>query len=264
MKIVIAGLPGKIASAVANGISFDALHSSAISSKQNAGKSWTHKSSAKVDLVTASHLGETLKQGSEYVGLDFSPCVEEHAAIWNELGIPVVIGASNFDLAAVRERIMTLNGLAVLGTNLASPMVALQAILRFAATEFPGAFDGFSWRCTESHQQGKKDVSGTARALLPSFQALGFSNANVEHVTSIRDPEQQRTLGVAEEFLAGHGWHRYEGERDGMTIALEHRTNGRAMYAAGALKACGFALAKWKAGVRGEIFDMVDVLRDKP
>ncbi len=263
MKIVLAGLPGKVASAVADGTQSDLLHSCAVSSERNAGTSWTHKGGSEIKLVSANKLAETLKTGCDYVALDFSPSVKEYTALWIELGIPVVIGASNFDTSAVRDLIVSNNGLVVFGTNVALPMVALQAILRTAAKEFPGAFEGFSWTCTESHQQGKKDVSGTARALLPTFQALGFSDADLEHITSVRDPEQQRKLKVPEEFIAGHGWHRYEGERDGMTIALEHRTSGREMYASGALKACTFALAKWNAGMRGVTFDMVDVLRDR-
>ena len=39
------------------------------------------------------------------------------------------------------------------------------------ASNFPGAFSGYGLRVVESHQSSKKDTSGTAKAVVRSFQA---------------------------------------------------------------------------------------------
>lgn len=38
------------------------------------------------------------------------------------------------------------------------------------AQNFPGAFAGYKLRVVESHQSTKKDTSGTAKAVVASFQ----------------------------------------------------------------------------------------------
>jgi len=270
MKIILVGLPGKVAAAVAENIQAQFLHTHAVSSGRNAGRVWSVDNGAADDnptslkLVTAQEIAATLSaDNKDFVALDFSPLAIEHCALWEKLKIPCVIGATAVDTDQLKRTIESFACLAVLAPNLATPLVALQAILRNGANEFPGVFSGFDFHCTESHQQMKKDVSGTARSLLPTFKALGFTTAQVENIRSIRNPEEQRALGVPEAHLSGHGWHRYEAKLNGITLALEHRTSGRAMYAQGVLDACQFILERWQAGERARYFDMVDVLRSK-
>lgn len=47
------------------------------------------------------------------------------------------------------------------------------------AANFPGAFAGYSLEVTESHQRTKADTSGTAKAVLGSFQQLGLQSTEV-------------------------------------------------------------------------------------
>lgn len=261
MRIILVGLPGKIASAVASALSPSQLHSFAISSARHAGSEWANPRGGAIKLVDSTALQATLSAEERYVALDFSPKALEHLGLWGKFKIPVVIGATGVGAGEYEKALASSGVAAVLAPNLAIPLVALQGMLSIAAKEFPGVFEEFSWRCTESHQQAKRDKSGTARAMLPAFQALGFSSASEVNIESIRDPSAQRALGVPEEHLAGHGWHRYEAERDGVLLALEHRANGRGMYAAGALKACEF-LDQWsEAGREPRVFTMIDVLR---
>lgn len=42
------------------------------------------------------------------------------------------------------------------------------------AQQFPGAFSGYSLKVFESHQSSKKDTSGTAKAVVASFNKLGL------------------------------------------------------------------------------------------
>ena len=46
--------------------------------------------------------------------------------------------------------------------------------MEMMATEFPGAFSGYSLAVTESHQRAKADTSGTAKAVVSSLQRLGL------------------------------------------------------------------------------------------
>ena len=52
-------------------------------------------------------------------------------------------------------------------------VVAFQAMLKYMSDRFPGAFSGYTLSVTESHQASKVDTSGTAKAVIQSFQALG-------------------------------------------------------------------------------------------
>jgi hypothetical protein len=63
------------------------------------------------------------------------------------------------------------------------------------AKNFPGAFSGYSLRVVESHQSSKKDTSGTAKAVVKSFQGLGldFDDSQIELV---REPLEQVCIRV--------------------------------------------------------------------
>ena len=46
--------------------------------------------------------------------------------------------------------------------------------MELMAEQFPGAFAGYRLQVVESHQRSKVDTSGTARAIVQSFQKLGL------------------------------------------------------------------------------------------
>lgn len=46
-------------------------------------------------------------------------------------------------------------------------------MLKYMTDNFPGCFSGYDLMITDSHQANKADVSGTAKAVLESFKALG-------------------------------------------------------------------------------------------
>ncbi|ERN16440.1 hypothetical protein AMTR_s00052p00178610 [Amborella trichopoda] len=54
-------------------------------------------------------------------------------------------------------------------------VVAFQAAMEIMAEQFPGAFAGYTLQVMESHQASKQDTSGTAKAIISSFQKLGVS-----------------------------------------------------------------------------------------
>lgn len=70
------------------------------------------------------------------------------------------------------------------------------------ATSFPGCFSGYKLTVTESHQSSKVDTSGTAKAVVKSFQKMGL-DFSVSDIAKVRDDAGQRAMGVPAEHLAG-------------------------------------------------------------
>jgi dihydrodipicolinate reductase len=59
--------------------------------------------------------------------------------------------------------------------------VAFQATMELMAEQFPGAFAGYKLDVVESHQRTKADTSGTAKAVVASFQKLGLNFEEVSY-----------------------------------------------------------------------------------
>ncbi len=62
--------------------------------------------------------------------------------------------------------------------------------MEMMADNFPGAFASYTLRVTESHQSTKKDTSGTAKAIVASFQRLGL-DFDVNQIELVRKREAQ-------------------------------------------------------------------------
>lgn len=62
-------------------------------------------------------------------------------------------------------------------------VVAFQATMELMAQQFPGAFTGYNMQVVESHQRSKVDTSGTAKAIVQSFQNLGIDFNEVRMLT---------------------------------------------------------------------------------
>jgi len=79
---------------------------------------------------------------------------------------------------------------AVIAPNMGKPIVVFQAMIDSAAKAFPNALKGYKLDVVESHQTGKADTSGTAKAVVESMGGLGL-NGSTEKIQMIREPEQQ-------------------------------------------------------------------------
>lgn len=177
--------------------------------------------------------------------------------------LPFVMGTTGFDAAELEPALAEAGLPAVVAPNMAPPIVLAQAAMRWLAREFPGACGGASLKVRESHQEGKRDTSGTAKALVSAFQALGV-DFGIDRIERVRDPARQRSeFGVPAEFLDAHAFHRYELATAAGTvnIALEHDVLGRRVYAEGTLLAVRFLQARIAEGAPGRLFTMEDVLR---
>lgn len=195
------------------------------------------------------------------IAVDFShpSAVIDNAKFYCSQKIPFVMGTTGGDRAKLEEIIKKSRNCAVIAPNMAKQVVAFQAMMQFAAKNFPNAFKGYTLEIVESHQKGKADTSGTAKAMVEYFNALGIPFSK-DQIIMMRDPKRQRVLGVPKEALSGHGWHTYTLRSSDKNVLFQftHNINGRDIYAAGTYDAIGFLSRNIKLG---KIYSMIDVLK---
>lgn len=199
-----------------------------------------------------------------FLSVDFTApdAVAPNVEFYCQNALPFVMGTTGGDQKLFQPIIKRSKICAVVAPNMAKQIVAFQAMMAYAAETFPNAFKGYTLEITESHQQGKKDTSGTARAMVEYFNRLGIP-FTVDQIIMVRNPEKQRNLGVPEECLKGHAWHTYTLRAEDGTVMFQfmHNVNGRDTYAEGALDALRFLQKNVEIGVKGMAFSMIDVLK---
>jgi 4-hydroxy-tetrahydrodipicolinate reductase len=200
-----------------------------------------------------------------FLSVDFThpSAVNPNAEFYCRSGLPFVMGTTGGDRTRLEETVTASSIAAVIAPNMAKQIVGFQAMMEYAAETFPNLFDGYTLEIKESHQQGKADTSGTAKAMVTYFNRLGIPY-ETDQIVKVRDPEIQQQLGIGKEHLDGHGWHTYTLTSADGTARFEftHNINGREIYGQGTLDALQFLSAKVQAGVTGKVFSMIDVLKD--
>ncbi|UCD80476.1 MAG: dihydrodipicolinate reductase [Desulfobacterales bacterium] len=212
-----------------------------------------------------SKIGEIKKNCGRFLSVDFThpSAVNPNVEFYCDAELPFVMGTTGGDRKKLEETVLSSSIAAVVAPNMAKQIVGFQAMMEYAAETFPGLFKGYTLQIKESHQKGKADTSGTAKAMVSYFNRLGVPFSEDE-IIKMRDPETQKEqLGIPEAHLAGHGWHTYALVSEDKTVRFEftHNVNGREVYARGTLDALSFLSEKVKAGARGKIFTMIDVLK---
>jgi len=221
----------------------------------------------KVELVPPdghrAALERVAKDYENLVVIDFThpSAVNKNADLYCAVGVAWVMGTTGGDRDALMQVTRDSGVYAVIAPNMAKQIVALQATMERMAKDFPGAFSGYKLEVTESHQKTKADTSGTAKAMVGSFQQLGL-DFDVENIKKLRDDESQRNFGVPAEYSDGHAFHTYTlTSGDGsVQFQFQHNVCGRRTYAEGVVDACRFLAAKRAAGESQKIYNMVDVL----
>ncbi len=279
----------------------------------------------------------------EFLTVDFShpSAVNDNANYYCESGMNFVMGTTGGDRPALEQRVRDSNICAVIDVNMAPEIVSLRELKQNYANTHENQFRKYSLDIKESHQRGKADTSGTAKAMCESYKKMGFDidmnlfeevkrqlkekndditiplGSNVTF-TAIRSLETQRKMGIPEEFLGRHGWHTYTitSPTDQFTEQMEelkeqyyrqfflgnpalknhyrslnidqtrsvsadgnivletnydksgkirftHNINGGSVYADGALDGLRFLRDKVRAGEKGKVYSMIDVLREQ-
>jgi len=211
-------------------------------------------------------ISRILQENGSFIGIDYTHplAANDNAAFYCKHGIPFIMGTTGSDREKMTEAVTNASIPAVIAPNMAKQIVGFQAMMEWAAETFPGLFKGYSLEITESHQKGKADTSGTAKAMAQYFNQLGVPNSE-EQIRMIRDPDIQKNhLGVPVNYLSGHGWHTYTLISDNETVRFDftHNINGRDIYVEGTLDAVLFLYKKIVAGISGQVFSMIDVLKE--
>lgn len=271
IKIMINGMPGNVAVMLASHVLADdrftllpfSLTGPEITASEHV------ISNLPIGLIRPDAADEALAkiQDAEgaFICIDYThpSAVNANARLYCRRGIPFVMGTTGGDRDALAATVASSNISAVIAPNMAKQIVGFQAMMAYAAKEFPGLFAGYHLEIVESHQKNKADTSGTARAMAGYFNELGIVYSEDE-IIKIRDPAiQKNELGVPEAYINGHGWHTYTLTSPDRTTTFRftHNVNGRDIYALGTFDAVAFLHRKTLEKTAGRVFSMIDVLK---
>jgi len=270
IQIMVNGMPGnmamRVAAAARNDIRFNVLPASLTGPEIETTE--VEVADMTVQLFQPRQRPEAIAGINAFSGpliaVDFThpTAVYENAAFYCERQIPFVMGTTGGNRDQLVEMVENAKNTAVIAPNMAKPVVAFQEMVAHAAASFPMVFQDYQLTVVESHQQGKADTSGTAKAVVGGFNKMGI-DFGVDEITQIRDPEAQQKVGIPEKYLDGHGWHTYTLTSQDRTVKLQftHNINGRQVYMSGVLDAVKYLHTKTASGASGRVFDMMDVLK---
>jgi len=268
IPLIMSGLPGKMATAVAQA----ALESVDIKLQSFAlTGACEHKQliqGRSIDLIhhdKIEQFRELVEAQSKAIIVDYThpDAVLKNVLFYTTHRMPFVIGTTGGDYSEIEQLVIASGTPAVIAPNMALPIVAITSMLSRASEEFPGVFEGYQLKVKESHQKGKADTSGTAKALIAHWQEMG-ADFTENDLSLCRDPEvQKRDWGIADEYLTGHAYHTYDlVSNDGTAhFSLSHNIFGRKIYALGTLHALRF-LSKRLDDPVSRSYTMMDVLRN--
>lgn len=210
-------------------------------------------------------MDELIRRYGTYISVDYThpSAVNDNAAFYCEHGLPFVMGTTGGDREQLTRTVNRSTICAVIAPNMAKQIVGLQAMMEYAANTFPGIFNGYTMTVRESHQAGKADTSGTAKAMVGCFNRMGV-DFSADAIAMERDPAVQHDQwGIPEAYLTGHGWHTYRLTSPDRTVVFEfqHNVNGREIYAEGTMDAVCYLDRQLKTGAVGQVYSMIDVLK---
>ncbi len=189
--------------------------------------------------------------------------VNDNAEFYCKFNLPFVMGTTGGDRQKLEDTVVSSATVAVIAPNMAKQIVGFQAMMEYAANNFADLFKGYSLEIRESHQHGKADTSGTAKAMVRYFNQLGITYTE-ENIVMERDPETQKSKwGIPAAYLTGHGWHTYSLVSEDKTVRFEftHNVNGRDVYAKGTLEALVYLHHRVGQDASGKVYTMIDVLK---
>ncbi|KAI9198251.1 hypothetical protein LWI28_012485 [Acer negundo] len=268
VSIMVNGCTGKMGNAVINAADSAGLHIVPVSfgSTEEAGQ--TVEVCGKQILVHGpsdkeSVLASVFDEHPNMIVVDYTvpAAVNDNAELYSKVGVPFVMGTTGGDRDILYKTAENSKVYAVISPQMGKQVVAFLAAMEIMAEQFPGAFSGYSLQVLESHQAGKLDTSGTAKAVISCFRKLGVS-FDMDQIQMIRDPKQQiEMVGVPEEHLPGHAFHMYHLTSPDQTVSFEfqHNVCGRSIYAEGTVDAVLFLSKKVQSKADKRIYNMIDV-----
>jgi 4-hydroxy-tetrahydrodipicolinate reductase len=270
-KVMVNGIPGNMAVNVAQQIlddnRFELVPYSLTGPEIQATE---HKvAAASVRLLKPDEreqvIEEIIQKKGPFLSVDFShpSAVNANAEFYCNYHLSFVMGTTGGDRNQLEETVRASTISAVIAPNMAKQIVGFQAMMEYGAQNFPDLFKGYDLEIKESHQKGKADTSGTAKAMVRYFNEMGLSFGE-DQIAKERDPEVQSSQwGIPQEYLTGHGWHTYALISGDKTVRFEftHNVNGRDVYAKGTLDALVYLSARISEENKGKVYTMIDVLK---
>jgi len=271
IKVMVNGLPGNVARTVAEHLlkdgRFELVPYSLTGPEIQESEYIIDNISVKLiqSDQRASQIEQIKQSQGAFLSVDYThpSAVNSNAEFYCRFGLPFVMGTTGGDRKELEATVVSSSIAAVIAPNMAKQIVGFQAMMEYAANNFPDLFKGYTLNVKESHQQGKADTSGTAKAMVGYFNKLGVS-FSTDEIVMVRDPQDQKAQwGIPPEYLSGHGWHTYTLISEDQTVRFEftHNVNGREVYVRGTVDAILYLSEKVQAGARGKIFTMIDVLK---
>ena len=271
IKVMVNGIPGNVAQIVAKHVLADNRFELILYSLT--GPEITISDyrigSAVIQLIKPElrdkKVNQIIEKHTSFISIDYThpTAVNTNAEFYSETLLPFVMGTTGGDRELLNGIVNSSSISAVIAPNMAKQIVGFQAMMEYAAKTFPDLFKGYSLSIKESHQRGKADTSGTAKAMTGYFNALATPYLETDIIKE-RDPETQKTVwGIPEKYLTGHGWHTYSLVSNDKTVHFEfsHKVNGRDVYVQGTLDAVVYLSKKMEQGESGKVFTMIDVLK---
>ena len=271
IKVMVNGLPGNVARTVAEHLlkdgRFELVPYSLTGPEIQESEYIIDNISVKLiqSDQRASQIEQIKQSQGAFLSVDYThpSAVNSNAEFYCRFGLPFVMGTTGGDRKELEATVVSSSIAAVIAPNMAKQIVGFQAMMEYAANNFPDLFKGYTLNVKESHQQGKADTSGTAKAMVGYFNKLGVS-FSTDKIVMVRDPQDQKAQwGIPPEYLSGHGWHTYTLISEDQTVRFEftHNVNGREVYVRGTVDAILYLSEKVQAGARGKMFTMIDVLK---
>ena len=149
MKVMVNGLPGKMASEVVKQVlkseGFELVPYALTGSDVNASSIKVGnleialvKPEAREDFIAS------IKKPEVSVDYTHPSVVNSNADFYCRHNLPFVMGTTGGDRTALEQRVKDSEIVAVIAPNMAKQIVAFQAMMKYAADNFPTAFEGYS------------------------------------------------------------------------------------------------------------------------
>lgn len=249
--IVISGLPGRMATAVAkeamSNKDYFLLHTGVAMEPKNVGRHQVQ--GREVTSVSPHALGNLYGSVKKGVVIDFSHAgkVDENGGIYTKLKLPFIMGAGEGDTEALARQVVEKDTLAVITHDTALEVAAIEEGIDGLAKASADGLTGWQAAIRESHP--RKGITPTSRAWQKQLEE---ARATVEGVDVVTDPQQRDV----------HAYHWLTlTDPNGREIAFESLLDGREAHVRGTLAAARFLSDKMRAGEKGKVYTMRDVLR---
>ena len=202
---------------------------------------------------------------SEFISVDYThpSSVNSNAEFYISQDLPFVMGTTGGDRSKLISDVDNAKISSVIAPNMAKQIVALQLMLEEMQEKFPDLYKNYTLSVRESHQKTKADTSGTAKAIVDTFNKMGIKPISHDDIQKIRNEDEQLAFGVPQNYLDGHAFHTYRLQSQDESVAFEyhHDVCGRSIYAEGTIDAVIFLANNRRPKGQGKRFTMTDILK---